>query len=147
MGVYISFAVAAEKFAIAVDQIQEIYHFQKAVRVPHAPSHLLGLVNLRGRVIPVMDLRRRLGMGPSQPGSSEMIVVEVPDPEGQWLMGLLVEAILGLEDSDQEVISPLPQLPGNIGRFISGISKATGHYLVNIDRLCVQDQPPALAKV
>ncbi|MFH1057593.1 MAG: chemotaxis protein CheW [Pseudomonadota bacterium] len=84
MGIYIAFAVAAEKSAIAVEQIQEIYHYQKAVRAPHAPPHLLGLVNLRGRVIPVMDLRRRQGMGPSQPGSSEMIVI-APTPAAPQL--------------------------------------------------------------
>ncbi len=136
MTTFISFSVGRENFAMDIGRIREVCNFSEAVRVPQAPPHILGLVNLRGRAVPVMDLGLRMSTAAIGSRGRELIVVEVQDDQDPWLMGLLVETILGLEEAGPEDIAPPPQMPGNVGRFITGIFRANGYYLLDTQKLC-----------
>lgn len=140
MSAYISFTVGGADFALDAGQVEEVFFCREVVRVPHAPPHLLGLVNLRGQVLPVMDLGLRLGRRAAGPVQREAIVVEVPDQAGPWRLGLLVDRLLDLQEVETQGVSPPPPLPGRVGRFVSGILAESGCYILDLGQLCASGE-------
>src|SRR6478736_4630638 len=91
----VTFRVDGRSFGIDVGAIREIKGWQQTTPLPNAASHVLGVINLRGAIIAVYDLRRRLGLGPSTISrSSVVIVVDL----GERLAGLLVDAVSDIVD-------------------------------------------------
>lgn len=93
-GKYLAFRLGEEEFAVPVDRIREIIPMQATTPVPRAAAHVVGVFNLRGRVVPVMDLRRRLGMPAQEPDGRTCIVVMEPGPElGRSPVGVVVDGV------------------------------------------------------
>ena len=86
----ISFEIAGQEFCLDVAAVREIRGWTPAMPLPHAPEHILGVINLRGVVTPVMDLRCRLGLGVTEPSSRNVIIVV--EENGQTA-GLLVDSV------------------------------------------------------
>ncbi|MHC1744372.1 MAG: chemotaxis protein CheW [Syntrophobacteraceae bacterium] len=93
-GKYLTFTLAGEAYGIRLVKIREIIEIHPITPVPNAPVSILGVINLRGKVIPVMDLKQRLGLAAQASGDRRcIIVVEVARPEGALLAGLLVDEV------------------------------------------------------
>lgn len=121
----VSFKVAGEEFALDIMQVQEIIRLEKVTRVPHAASFVEGLVNLRGNVLPVIDLRRRFDMeARAYDDSTRVVVVDIVGRK----TGIIVDAVsevLRLARGDVEA-APAVAKAGASGGFIEGVGKLDG---------------------
>ena len=95
----ISVRIGDQAYAIDIMAVREIRGWTAATPLPHAPPHVLGMMNLRGAILPVIDLGARLGLGPASPSASSVVVVA---QIGEAQMGLVVDAVsdlLGLDEA------------------------------------------------
>ncbi len=105
------FRLAGEAFALPVLCVHEIIDPIPVAQVPHAPEWAPGLVNVRGAVIPLVDLRRRLRMPPAEPGAeARMIVVETEIMNAPARLALAADAVEEVIDAAPEALRPLPEL-------------------------------------
>src|SRR5690349_718372 len=91
---YLTFALGAEEYGVPVLKVREIIKILDITQVPQVPAHVKGVINLRGKVIPVVDLRLKFGF-PEQDYTERtcVIVVEVVLPSGRVMMGIVVDAV------------------------------------------------------
>ena len=139
---YLTLQLANEQYGIPILKVQEIICLQDITPVPRMPSEVRGVINLRGKVIPVIDLRMRFGM-PSGVDTkrSSIVVVQVTaaDPKlAPVVMGLVVDQVSEVQDILPEQIEPPPNFGGGIDTSaVSGVGKCGKHVvlLLDIDRL------------
>jgi len=124
-------SIDGEEYAIDIRNVQEIIRVQKITRVPHAVSSMSGVINLRGMVIPVIDIRKRFGLPPKAPSESSRIVTV--NWEG-LLVGLLVDSVSEVMSLSGENIENPPSSGSNIdNRYFTGIGKLDGRLLLMLD--------------
>ena len=115
----IAFRIGAQEFCVDVTSIREIRSWTQVTQIPHAPSFVLGVVNLRGLILPIIDLAARLGYAPAQPTARHAIMVA---ESGAHVVGLLVDGVSDIITIDAKDIQPTPQVASEAARsFISGI--------------------------
>ena len=90
---YLTFSLGAEKFAIMVDNVQEIVELDQVTKVPNAPQYMLGIINLRGKVLPLLDTRLKLGLSKTEiTKKSRIMVLDIESEDGKSLqVGALVD--------------------------------------------------------
>lgn len=120
----VSFVIGGEEFGIDILRVQEIIRPVPVTRVPHAPPFVEGVINLRGRIVPVVDARRRFGLPAREPGEdSRIVVVEL---EGRTV-GFVMDAVREVIRIDRSVIEPAPELAvGLDADYIRGVAKLDG---------------------
>ena len=101
----ISFEIAGQEFCIDIRSVREIRGWTAVTRMPHTPPYVLGVINLRGLVMPVLDLRRRLGLGETEASSRHVFVVV---QHGSRTAGLMVDAVQETFVVDAALIQPPP---------------------------------------
>jgi purine-binding chemotaxis protein CheW len=143
-GKYLTFQVGDEHFGIAVDRTREIIRASAITKVPQMPEHVKGVINLRGRIIPVIDLRIRFGIpNPSQHERTCVIVVQVTGARGtDGLMGLMVDAVEEVATLAAADIEPPPDFVARqTSGHITGMAKVKGtlQTLLDLDRLLAAD--------
>jgi len=123
----IAFAVGKQEFCIDVMAVREIRGWTPATVLPHSQPFVRGVINLRGAVLPIMDLAVRLGFPPAEAmGRHVIIVVQV----GSQIVGLLVDAVSDiLTVSDTEILSPPDVASDMAKRFVSGLLAMDGRML------------------
>src|SRR5689334_22761207 len=93
-GKYLTFELANEEFGIRVLKVREIMGLQDITAVPQTPVHVKGVINLRGKVVPVIDLRLKFGLAPAEYTQRTCIIVtQVQGESGLLLMGIIVDAV------------------------------------------------------
>ena len=113
----ISFQIGEQEFCVDITSVREIRGFTPATPVPHAPSYMRGVINLRGAVMPVIDLGARLGMRTSEPTARHVIIVaKVADHS----VGLVVDAVCETFAVKAEQIQPVPDLGGQVSTVVRG---------------------------
>ena len=122
----ISFRIGTQEFCIDIMAVREIRGWTPATPLPHAPAYMRGVVNLRGAVLPIVDLAERLGLGAAEPTPSHVIIVtEV----GAQVVGLLVSAVCDILAVTDAAIQPTPDIA-------SGPARACLHGLLTVgDRM------------
>jgi len=126
------FSLANEEFACRTDQVKEITRMMETITMPKAPTFIKGVINLRGKVIAVIDLARQLGLPSSEPGEeSRIIVAEVEDN----IVGLLVDSASEVLRISTENIEPTPAVIENKvdTRYIQGIGRIGNRLFVLLD--------------
>lgn len=126
------FQVANEAYAVPISYVREVVPAQlyRITRVPRAAHFLTGVTNLRGRVIPVMDLRARLGLAAAAIGGGTRVAVV----EGRLgSVGLLVDAVSEVVRIPANSVEPPSQAVGNGGDVIAGVAKRAGRLVVLLD--------------
>ena len=104
---YLTFMLAGEEYGVAILQVQEIKGWDKGTRIPHTPEYVLGVINLRGAVVPILDLRRRLGLGSVEFGpTTVVIVVRVMNGRGERTVGVVVDAVSEVYNVDAADTKP-----------------------------------------
>ena len=118
---FVSFVVAGEEFGIDILRVQEIIRPVPVTRVPHAPPAVDGVVNLRGRIVPVVDARRRFGLPPrTDEGEGRVVVVEV----GGRTVGLVMDAVREVIRIPRSAIEPAPDLSVGVGaEYVRGVAR------------------------
>ncbi len=130
--------LANEEYAVDIGVVQEIIRMLEITRVPHAPVFLEGVVNLRGMVIPVMDLRRRFGLAWRQNTDSTRIIII------NWqetMVGLVVDSVSEVVRLPGVAIEPPPALEQKNATFFFGVGKINNRLLIllNLDRILNND--------
>lgn len=141
---HLGMLLGTELLVVPILAIQEIVGQQDITHVPRMPAHLRGVINLRGRVLPVVDLRIRLGMDPVPPTKRTCIVVaHVPGADGPVAMGLLVDQVTEVVDIPKDQIDPAPDLGGTIDRsHLTGIARLGQKVAMVIDLPRLLGPPP-----
>jgi purine-binding chemotaxis protein CheW len=129
-----------EQYGIPISQVQEIIRISSITRIPNSPSHMEGVINLRGRILPVLNLRKRLKMPVSDiTRKSRIIVTEINHKE----IGLLVDAVLQVIKVPSELIDNAPEEVLDIDSdYITGVCRLTKGLviLLDLERLLRREQ-------
>jgi len=123
----ISFLVRSQEFCIDVMSVREIRVWTPTTPVAHAPQHVCGVINLRGKVLPIIDFAAKLGMSPTEATTRHAIlVVQVRDQ----ILGLLVDGVSEILTVERDVVQPTPDVATDAAKeFISGIIALEGRML------------------
>lgn len=135
-GKYLTFCLAGENYGLEILRVQEIVGLLPVTRVPRMPSFVAGVVNLRGRVIPVVDLRTAFGLTGSEMGERVcIIVVRVVRAGGRSaVMGVLVDEVSDVVDLAGELIEETPEFGASIDTsFIKGVGRSDERVLLLLD--------------
>lgn len=109
----IAFRVQELEYCIDIRQVREIRGFAAATPLPHAPEFVVGVINLRGTVLPIVDLSARLGFGSTTPTArSAVVVVEI----GGELVGLLVDGVSDIISVNDDFLQPTPEIASERAR-------------------------------
>lgn len=132
---FVTLGVEREVFAIGVDAVHEILDPRPMAVLPHAPSCLSGIIEVRGAAVPVIDLRRKLGFPPAGiTESSRIVVVEVHLPGRTLTLGLLTDRVFEVTELDNHSA----EMPPDIGvrwrsEYIRGIGRRNGGFVIVFD--------------
>ena len=150
-GKYLTFMTGQEEFGVAVLKVREIMGIQDITAVPHTPSYLKGVINLRGKVIPVVDLRLKFGMpGVDYSQRTCIIVVQVKSPGAPLLMGIVVDEVSEVLTLAPTDIEDTPDFGGTIATsYILGMAKVKGQVkiLLDIDEVLAAEEIRGLPAV
>ncbi len=128
---YLSFFVGSEEYAVAIRHVIEVIGMQKITPVPEMPDHVKGVINLRGQVIPVTDVRTRFGLEVKVYTERTCIVVVMVRDS---LVGLVVDSVSDVLDIPQERIDPVPRVNQREGnRYIEGMGKVADDVKIILD--------------
>ena len=120
----IAFRIGAQEFCVNIMSVREIRGWTPATPMPHAPHYVLGIINLRGAVLPIIDMSLRLGMKPAEPTVRHVIIVA---QVGAKVVGLLVDAVSEILAADPSMIQPTPSIGcDTVTRFVRGILTMDG---------------------
>jgi len=123
----LAFRVGSQDFGIDVVSVREIRGWTPATPLPHAPSFLCGVVNLRGIVLPIVDLAARLGFPPAEPTARHAIVVT---QLGEQVIGLLVDGVSDILTIDLGQIQPTPDVASEMAKsFVRGVIPIDGRMI------------------
>jgi len=138
-GKFLTFHLAKEDYGIEIRYVTEIIGIQKITEVPDMPAFVKGVINLRGKVVPVMDVRSRFGM-PSRDYDDRtcIIVVDVDDKS----VGLVVDKVNEVADIPDQQIEPPPKTNRESTRYIQGLGKIGNEVkiLLNVQKLLYSDE-------
>lgn len=127
----VSFVIEDEEFGVDILRVQEIIRPIEITRVPNAPTFVEGVINLRGRIIPVVDLRTRFGFTPRERDSdTRIVVVELRDK----VIGFMTDAVKEVIRINEDVIEPPPDLAVGIdAHYIRSVAKLEDRLLILLD--------------
>ena len=148
---YLTFMLGGEIFAIGILSIKEIIEYGQLTEVPRMPDFIRGVINLRGAVVPVIDLGSRFGKQASAVSRRTCIVIiEVIHEEEQHVVGVMVDAVNEVLDIAPGEIEPAPSFGAKIrADFIQGMGKVEGKFVIilNVDHVLSLDEMSNLAGV
>ena len=149
-GKYLTFTMAGEEYGIGILKIKEIIGMMPITSVPQTPEFVKGVINLRGKVIPVVDLRLRFGMEEIEYTERTcIIVVEIEGPTGMVMIGIVVDAVSEVLNIKGEEIEDTPTFGAKLDtEYILGMAKMEGgvKILLDIDRVLSGDDISLLEK-
>jgi len=127
----VAFRVGGEEYGIDIQQVEGINKMQEITDIPNAPEFVEGVINLRGRITPVMDMRKRLGAaqgGEDKRGKeTRIVIIEREDTN----VGIIVDSVTGVTKLSHEDISPPPA--GNENEFIKGVGQLEDRLIILLD--------------
>ena len=148
---YLTFALGGEMFAVGILNVKEIIEYGNLTEIPMMPPFIRGVINLRGSVVPVIDLSARFGHAQSQVGKRTCIViVEVTENDLRHDIGIMVDAVSEVLEIPGSEIEPPPSFGARIrADFIFGMGKVAGKFviLLNSARVLSVDEIALLASV
>jgi|TARA_Y100000310_G_C20688689_1_gene820761 purine-binding chemotaxis protein CheW len=132
---YLTFSVGDERFAIGIMDVREIIEVESLARVPMTPEHISGVINLRGNVVPVVDLAVRLGRNCSAISEQScIVVVEVVLAEQQQVLGMLVDSVEEILEIPEEDVGPPPNFGTDIRtEFITRMGWVGDRFIILLD--------------
>ena len=132
---YVTLCLGAEVFAVPVALVREILDYRDSFRIPEGPDYLIGLIDVRGRGVPVIDLRRKLGLTPVEPGlTTRIMVIDVPIGDRVLPLGLVADKVLEVASFSADECDAPPDV-GVVWRsdYIAGVVRREGSFVVILD--------------
>ena len=142
-GKYLTFALAQEEYGVPVLKVREIIKMMDITGVPQVPSHVKGVINLRGKVIPIVDLRLKFNL-PTQDYTERtcIIVVEVDLQARRVMLGMIVDYVSEVLNISNDEIEPMPDFGERVDtEFMHGVAKIKGSVklLLDLDKVLSAD--------
>jgi len=136
---YVTFSLGRELFGVEVTRTREILSLTPVTKVPQTPEYLLGVINLRGQVVPVVDMRLKLGLPAGRETEDTCIIVVEVQVDGEIIIvGALADAVREVLEISADQIEPPPRLGTRLKtEFMSGMGKIDDQFMIllNIDRI------------
>lgn len=142
----VSFHLGGEEYALEILRVQEIIRMMDLTRVPNSPDFVEGVINLRGKVIPVIGLRKRFGLGAKEyDKQTRIVVVEVAGN----VVGFVVDAVNEVLRISSDTVEPPPRLTKLDREMISGVGKLENRLLLllDVEKLLSQSEQAAMSEV
>jgi len=132
---YLTFTLGGEMFGVGILNVKEIIEFGSITEIPMMPAFIRGVINLRGAVVPVIDLAARFGGKVTEVGRRTCIVIiEVADEEARHDIGVIVDAVSEVLEIPGSEIEPPPSFGARIrAEFIQGMGKVAGKFVILLD--------------
>jgi purine-binding chemotaxis protein CheW len=147
---YLTFKLAEEVFALDVAKVREILEYTTVTKVPRTPEFMRGVINLRGSVVPVMDLRLKFGMAATEQTINTCIIVAEVEMDGETiLLGALADSVQEVNEMEPEQIEAAPHIGTHLNTdFIKGMGKHDGIFvmILDIDRVFQADELEMIAE-
>ena len=143
----VTFHIGEEEFGVDILAVQEIIRMMQITPVPRAPVYIDGVINLRGKVIPIIDLRRRFGLAPrGHDKNTRIIVIEI----NNIIVGFVVDAVSEVLRIPASTVEPPPPVVAGVeSDYVSGVGKLQDRLLImlDLDRLLSSEDMEALSSI
>ena len=131
----VCFTIGEESYGIDIRQVREIRAWQVATPLPNTPPFVRGVINLRGTIVPVLDLRARFGQGTTTPSAAHVIIVVTV---GTRIIGILVDAVSDIVTVPEDEVRPVPEIGGSdAAECLNGLATVNDQLiaLVSVERI------------
>jgi purine-binding chemotaxis protein CheW len=134
-GQYLTFKLGEEVYALEITKVREVLDFTKVTKVPKTPPFMKGVINLRGGVVPVVDLRLKFDMSETEKTVDTcIIIVEILMDDEQCLIGALADSVQEVMDLGADQIEPAPKIGTHLNTaFIKGMGKHNDEFIIILD--------------
>jgi purine-binding chemotaxis protein CheW len=132
---YLTFKLEEEVFALDISKVREVLDFTDVTKVPETPDFMLGVINLRGSVVPVVDMRLKLGMNRTQKTVNTCIIIVEIEIDGETtILGALADSVQEVMDLDPDQVEPPPRIGTRLKtKFIRGMGKRDNQFIIILD--------------
>jgi purine-binding chemotaxis protein CheW len=127
----LTFNLAGEEYGVDILSVREIRGWSRVTRIPQTPAHLLGVLNLRGAIVPIMDLRLRFGLEREDYGENTVVIIVAV---AERLFGIVVDAVSDVVDIDPGAIKPVPDMGAVVDtRYLKGLATHVERMVMLLD--------------
>jgi purine-binding chemotaxis protein CheW len=135
MNQYLTFFIRGEEYAVSILRVKEIIEYDTVTRVPTTPAHVRGVLNLRGTVLPVIDLAAKFGHGDTAATRTTCVIVaETKHDDAMLVVGLLADSVSSVVDIADDAVEPPPSFGTNVRvDFLTGMGKLEGRLVLVLD--------------
>jgi len=141
---YLSFKLEEEEFALEISKVREVLDFTKITKVPQTPDFMKGVINLRGAVVPVVDLNKKFGIKDTEKTMNTRIIIGDVDIEGdQTVLGVLADSVHEVMELEPGHIEPAPKIGTRLNtEFLKGMGKRDEEFvmILDIDKVFTSDE-------
>jgi purine-binding chemotaxis protein CheW len=132
---YLTFTLDDEVFGLAIDKVREVLDFTTVTRVPQTPPYMRGVINLRGSVVPVIDLNLKFGMNKTEKTVNTCIIIAEIEMDGEvTVLGALADSVQEVVELEPEQIEPAPKIGTKLNTaFIKGMGKKDDVFIILLD--------------
>jgi purine-binding chemotaxis protein CheW len=132
---FLAFMLEDEVFAVDISKVREVLEFRTVTKVPQTPEMMKGVINLRGSVVPVIDMRIKFGMEETENTvNTVIIIIEIELDQESTMIGALVDSVKEVMDLDTEHIEPPPSIGTQLNtEFIKGMGKKGDEFIIILD--------------
>ncbi|MEO5353514.1 MAG: chemotaxis protein CheW [Magnetococcus sp. XQGC-1] len=132
---FLTFTLADEVFAVDIGRVKEVLEYTALTKVPRTPPAMCGVINLRGSVVPVMDMRLKFGMPKSERTVNTcIIIIEVTVDESKMVLGAMADSVKEVMSLDPDQVDPPPKIGTRLRTdFIRGMGKQGEHFIIILD--------------
>lgn len=132
---YLTFKLDGEVFGLSIGKVREVLDFTTVTRVPQTPPYMRGVINLRGSVVPVMDLRLKFSMAKTEKTVNTCIIIAEIELEGETtILGALADSVQEVLDLEPDQIEPPPRIGTRMRtEFIRGMGKHGDEFIILLD--------------
>lgn len=134
-GQYLTFTLEGEQFGVDIAKVREVLEFDTVTKIPRTPEFMRGVINIRGSVVPVLDLKMKFGMGYTEKSVNTCVIITEIDVGGsEVVIGAMADAVQEVFDISAEQIEPPPKVGSSIDTsFMRGMGKKGDEFLILLD--------------
>lgn len=145
---YLSFMLQDEVFAVDISKVREVLDFTSVTKIPQMPDFMRGVINLRGRVVPVIDLKKKFGIGSTEKTVNTCVIIaEIDLGSESVVLGALADSVREVFDLGTEDMESAPRIGSQLDtRFLKGMGKKDDTFILilDIDRVFTMDELEAV---
>jgi purine-binding chemotaxis protein CheW len=148
---YLSFMLGEEVFALDISKVREVLDYRPVTSIPQTPDFILGVINLRGNAVPVVDMRQRFGMGATERSVNTCIIIVEVDVSGEpTVLGAMADAVKEVFELSADEVEPPPRMGTNLDvTYLKGMGSRNDEFLLllDIDKVFSDDEIQAAMQV